>query len=777
MPPNVDKEIHADILEFMIEWCPIGNPLVVGHGDRYFTNEIKFTMQGLIPATGHGFMVYSRSLAGWSQPSAKIISFTLPTRPDPPPPVEVLKITTNGLMLGWNPPQRDNGATVDLFELEVIDYASHVKQLEEIEEKKMKARIARRKSKGKRGSTDQPEIESLTGDDSIDLDNNGNEDDIFDEDDFDEDDNLNLNDSEVDISPQNLSVASSESNENDSSVAKVNASKTLAIEQTMGLWHRLVKIRDTKRRHKQLVGLEPHCPYMARVKCHNSCGYSSWSDWCGPISPQPGVYVLEFHKARGKVRLAWFKPILSSPRKVTAYEAQLRNVVGPMIKKINVYPNHQQKISTATGVDNEADKVGDSGGMGFFTLRDDLTTNELEISDLQPGGKYMCRVRAQIDGIWNSWEICVISDIISMPASVPDAPFDVHPASVDVEKDSEDAKDGGISTDKKILLAPVLDIQHDSILIKWKNGFTNGFPAMEYEVNIAKVREYRSNDLILAHNAAAAKGTQEIDGKKVALPVDEKYKVVISTESVPGVDAVEYIHDGLINELPWVSLTGAAKEKNGSSGSGPTGELLGAQAFRARGLDPGSSYVFRVRQRNDLGWSDYSSASSLITTFPSVPPGRPFCISFFPFHVILRWEESADMRLALTNLEYDVQIGKLPLIHINDFLGGRDAEDANIGGRDGDERREWESSINSIVSWEKADTRIWDNNDIDIDKMVALIPLYGSSPLPPANGTVTVLVDRLSPGTPYVARVRVRTVAGWSTWSQIGDIFSTLSAP
>jgi hypothetical protein len=36
-----------------------------------------------------------------------------------------------------------------------------------------------------------------------------------------------------------------------------------------------------------------------------------------------------------------------------------------------------------------------------------------------------------------------------------------------------------------------------------------------------------------------------------------------------------------------------------------------------------------------------------------------------------------------------------------------------------------------------------------------------------------VMVDRLNPGSMYVVRVRVRTIAGWSAWSEISEIIST----
>ena len=101
------------------------------------------------------------------------------------------------------------------------------------------------------------------------------------------------------------------------------------------------------------------------------------------------------------------------------------------------------------------------------------------------------------------------------------------------------------------------------------------------------------------------------------------------------------------------------------------------------------------------------------------------------------------------------------------------------GGGDGEGRREWEATINSMVEWQKAETRRWDviaGHDVDVDKVVALVSQYGT-PMDAEPNCVTVLADRLSSGTVYVAKVRARTVAGWSAWSEISDCFSTLSAP
>jgi hypothetical protein len=84
---------------------------------------------------------------------------------------------------------------------------------------------------------------------------------------------------------------------------------------TGSLLHRILKHKNLNVRTKQMMGLEPHRPYMARVRCHNSFGYSHWSEWCGPIIPQPGVYVLDYNQEQCSVRIGWFKPMLKGLKK------------------------------------------------------------------------------------------------------------------------------------------------------------------------------------------------------------------------------------------------------------------------------------------------------------------------------------------------------------------------------------------------------------------------------------------------------------------------------
>ena len=105
VPPVVHEDVHSRVIDYVVEWVPVGLSKDVGDGDRFITSDLTFTVHNLLPSTGHGLTIYSRSLAGWSVPSSKIIIFTQPDVPDAPPPVEVHKIAANGLHLAWHPPR------------------------------------------------------------------------------------------------------------------------------------------------------------------------------------------------------------------------------------------------------------------------------------------------------------------------------------------------------------------------------------------------------------------------------------------------------------------------------------------------------------------------------------------------------------------------------------------------------------------------------------------------------------------------------------------------
>jgi len=169
--------------------------------------------------------------------------------------------------------------------------------------------------------------------------------------------------------------------------------------------------------------------------------------------------------------------------------------------------------------------------------------------------------------------------------------------------------------------------------------------------------------------------------------------------------------------------------------------LLGPQAFRVTQLLPGASYIFRRRVRNQFGWSPFSLASPVITTFPCLPVQQPEVLKCGPYCVWLRWnEQGRDGRfMGMTNLEFDVQVGKIPA---------------------------GETQQTYAVPWETADASVAGG---DFGK-----PRAGDA----ANAKfVAVMVNNLSPATDHCVRVRVRTVLGWSTWSEVSATFRTLAAP
>jgi hypothetical protein len=121
-----------------------------------------------------------------------------------------------------------------------------------------------------------------------------------------------------------------------------------------------------------------------------------------------------------------------------------------------------------------------------------------------------------------------------------------------------------------------------------------------------------------------------------------------------------------------------------------------------------------------------SAASKVITTFPCTPTGKPEALDVNKNFFYLRWNESDGDALGLTNLEYAVQLGKVPLGEV--------------------------AQMNTLA-WVYADTRD--------------APQLCQKPF------VGIMVDKLASGAIYVCRVRVRTIAGWSAWSEMSDAVRT----
>ena len=117
-PPALQEHLHSNIVEYGVLHEPI-NTKRDGSSKFYRTNEGSITISNLNAATGHAFSVMSRSIAGWSKQSSKVVHFTLPTRPDAPVGVELLRVSVNGIFITWFPVPYDNGARVDYYEIDL----------------------------------------------------------------------------------------------------------------------------------------------------------------------------------------------------------------------------------------------------------------------------------------------------------------------------------------------------------------------------------------------------------------------------------------------------------------------------------------------------------------------------------------------------------------------------------------------------------------------------------------------------------------------------------
>ena len=893
-PPVVDTQFAARITEYIIEWSPVGHFSVVGHGDRFLSKTPTFTLRGVRPATGHGFVILCNSPAGLSQPSSKIIQFTKPSPPDRPPTVEMLRVTTNGIYLAWLPPKHTNGAKLDRYQLELVETSKGAliedrerqaaerrrqAKLDKLERKKLLRLSGMGPVTPLRGESSSAGMGSLGGGSNTHGDDDDDDDDGEggDEDDEDEDEGWDEgDDEEKDEAPQTKQANHATQARGGSD--QVSLSSSLKDQGSVAVPrddaggndrnHRVFKVSATTL-SKQCMGLELWKPYQCRVRCHNSLGYSAWSDWIGPVTPQPGVYVLDFDRENRALRVGWFKPMLSAARKVTGYEVQLCNVLGPVLATIPVFADTADKASI----------VARNVGLVWRTLSSDVSINEFNVQELKAGSKYQVRVRCQVDRQWLDWSLGLLSDIILMPACAPERPNGLRPAlrlmagldldhaeaeeaASDLVADSlEDAATATATatatttaTTTTVAAAPRsgqpasdFEITHDTIRLQWVNGISNGSPVAEYQLELCRVREYRASEVAQAEIAAGVDysnlrmlepgagggaGAEEGGGEEEDGGDNDDDEEEEEEEGEGGEEGDEE----------------GGKEKDAQPAAVPAeptlawkdyshrASLLGPQAFLVRGLFPGGSYIFRLRVRNEHGFSPWSLASPIITTFPCLPVGRPEVLKCLPYHVYLRWNEQGDGKfMGLTNLEHEVQIGKVPSgesqltyavswqaadtssapewgrlqqadkerhaeaqaahateaaahARVRQELAALQAERAALEDKEHEEefvdetrderaaRQKAEALQHAARQGARSEAEKrkgtggggGDDHDNDDDD-------DGPGPPPPMPKFVGVMINNLSPGTDFCARVRVRTVLGWSTWSEVSETFRTLS--
>jgi hypothetical protein len=376
-PPVMAESVYAKIVDYVVEWVPIGDSFVVGNGNTFEMATNSFTIAGLMPYTGHGFRVYSRSLAGISSPSSRLVPFTTPCEPDAPSPVEIFKVTTNSVQLAWNPPPSTNGRPLDYYQLEVVecDKMGFVLGSHDIRtdytlpsDSEMHAATQPETTGNTVGNDDKTNRRSIFGTEEDSDDDHGSGGgqgkaasrgvrhkypDPHDE-------------LETEVGVASRGTAASQMGRGPNSTGGPNRS------------YRLLKHKNVDVLQRDITGLKPNASYKCRVRCRTELGYSYWSDWCAPVVPSAGVYVVQFNEVSGaadtdpaarQVRLSWFQPSLTGSRKVSAYEVQKCVVKGPLYGVIHVsMPAFLRK--------REPSQVS---ALEFETVKTGLTTNEVDV--------------------------------------------------------------------------------------------------------------------------------------------------------------------------------------------------------------------------------------------------------------------------------------------------------------------------------------------------------------------------------------------------------------
>lgn len=118
MPPKLQEDIHSRIVEYGVMHEPVDFKRH-GGGKMIIVPSNRIRVTDLDPATGHGFSVLSRSIAGWSKSSSKLIHFTLSYIPSTPAAVELMRVSINGLFITWFPSEFNNGARIDHYEIDL----------------------------------------------------------------------------------------------------------------------------------------------------------------------------------------------------------------------------------------------------------------------------------------------------------------------------------------------------------------------------------------------------------------------------------------------------------------------------------------------------------------------------------------------------------------------------------------------------------------------------------------------------------------------------------
>jgi len=311
----------------------------------------------------------------------------------------------------------------------------------------------------------------------------------------------------------------------------------------------------------------------------------------------------------------------------------------------------------------------------------------------------------------------------------------------------------------RIELQDDLDITHNSIVLTWTNGDANGQPITAYEILCAHVRTYHIGDVIYARDAFLKQSSssssstsqqqtsqqQQLQQTTDSTAFEEEFHAKIYQNTAASASSSNGLQQ---------SLTTTTNNKGSSHLLGEStlewkditsiGEFVSPQSFQVKHLMPGQAYAFKVRQANAVGWSEYSSASALISTYPSIPPHKPYLLSVKDTFVILAWEEDVSSNgTQLTTLDYELQLRTL-------------------------EATNNKNKNSATVNDEQYSSDWFGLHPVPRQLMHQELTKYTSSLC------CAVMIQQLVECQWYIARVRIRTVIGWSPWSESSLSFRTL---
>ena len=171
---------------------------------------------------------------------------------------------------------------------------------------------------------------------------------------------------------------------------------------------------------------------------------------------------------------------------------------------------------------------------------------------------------------------------------------------------------------------------HNSITITWENGQSNGRTIEEFDIQIAEINVFDIYDVVYAQGAYHFDVGDEI----VTLPTHNTNTTTTTTrddsahrKKTVGVSDANNDDDNVV--AAWKNVlqlnTTEGKEINydrahhhhhhdddsHDDNQGKCvrkqfkGRFIGGTTFKVLGLLPGSTYIFRLKHRNDCGWSSY----------------------------------------------------------------------------------------------------------------------------------------------------------------------------